>query len=1540
MIEQGHSMNQNVLNSNFRRPGGSTVRLFLALAAFAAFAISAALPAHSATRTWVCQWANNNWNVSTNWLPVGVPQNGDDLVFPGSARFDSINNMAALKVRAVTITAGVEIFGNAFTVSNSIIWTAGGFSRVAADLTLGGNVTITAPSASVRMGNINLNGFDLTLDFANNLEIEGSISGTGDVTKNGAGRLLLGGSGDNSFNGTFYHYGGELWAAKSPCFPGHFFSNGHTIVYSGGVFSPNHDIVLLSGALVESNTDYSNACANLTMVGARIEAFQMTLTVRSNIIVNASATTSEIIAKLDLGNTGHVIQIANGPATPDLGINYAGIIGGANGGFTKTGPGTLRCVQQSSSQGGLTVISNGVVEAGDFGSPLGTGRTIVHSNATLRLLGPGGGISNPLELHGTGVNGTNGALHIVGGGSTLQSSITVPFGATIRSESTVHAHSVLAGAGDIRFSGPGEFWNHGAANTLTGDIIIESGLFMLDKFNGSSVNPNSTIHVGTNGIFGGGAIAVLRNYESNQITGPVMIRSGSRWEIGSDTFEGAANVTMLGNAEILANGGTFQLDGTLTVQPQPGGSTARIHGGTVSFGAGATRTIAVQDIGGSPDNIELIISPSLLGGSAPVVKTGSGDLRISGLLSYNSPITVDAGDLRADIFGSLGTGTGATIVTNTGRLILEGASFDQEPLIINGGGGHDTDTGNIVIPDSSSWRAPITLNAELRAYAAAGQTWTVNSPISGSSAFVATGPGTVIFDWDTANTYTGSTWVRDGELRLTRDVANVAVPGDLYIGDNQGAAGSARVTTAPPNAQIADTSDVFIYPDGRLVITNTPAVEIIRTLRGSGEIIVSNATLRLNDSGSDSDYSGTFRGNGDLIKAGSGTFTMNGFCRLDGGVLSMFGGTTIIDGTMDGAPTPTLIDAYSGTALEGDGIAENVNVRSGAVLSPGPGYERFTADNVTLLPNANLFLEINGPTAGTTHDQLVARSSLSVTNAFLTLGLHYAPVEGDVITLVNNQSATPVRGTFSGRPQGSVFNEAGTTFLLSYTGGDGNDITLTVTNTELALASVRITGGNGNGVLDVGECNDLSLVLSNKSGLTLSGVSATLDSLTPGVIITKQQSGYPTFAVGSSRTNLTPFRISTTPEFTCGTVVQLRLTVNLGLQGSFTIPISLPSGTPGVVREFAPLILFPLSIPDLSSATSHVAVSAFNARIAKATVSLHLNHTFVGDLNLTLVSPLGKTVRLAARRGSSGDGYGTNCSPVTARTTFDDSSRNLLTAFVAPYVGTFKPEEPLAEFIGDEGNGLWALVLEDAAANDTGALVCWTLTLTPANCSGGAALPCDSCLPLVSGSIRSGSPTLTDRLIRDGRPSLCGDAKTCPGEANVAGAYRYVTHTFTNNGPATCVTVVMRNSCTNASLFASAYYSPFNPADLCANYLADVGVSGALSTMSFPVYANGVFTIVVNEVTPGGGCGNYNFEVHGLPCPPPVLHIAPATPGKVRLYWNYAGGEGYALQSTTNLLNGGATIFTNVPGTPALIGNTFNVTNATGGQRQFYRLVK
>ena len=137
----------------------------------------------------------------------------------------------------------------------------------------------------------------------------------------------------------------------------------------------------------------------------------------------------------------------------------------------------------------------------------------------------------------------------------------------------------------------------------------------------------------------------------------------------------------------------------------------------------------------------------------------------------------------------------------------------------------------------------------------------------------------------------------------------------------------------------------------------------------------------------------------------------------------------------------------------------------------------------------------------------------------------------------------------------------------------------------------------------------------------------------------------------------------------------------------------------------------PTAITDLSTVESSIVVSGLPRPITKVTVGFYLTHTFDGDLDISLIGPDGTAVELTSDNGGAGDNYGTACTP-TGRTTFDDAAATAITAGVAPFAGSFRPEAPLTAFNTKAANGTWKLRITDDAGLDVGSLACWTLAIT------------------------------------------------------------------------------------------------------------------------------------------------------------------------------------------------------------------------------------
>jgi hypothetical protein len=130
-----------------------------------------------------------------------------------------------------------------------------------------------------------------------------------------------------------------------------------------------------------------------------------------------------------------------------------------------------------------------------------------------------------------------------------------------------------------------------------------------------------------------------------------------------------------------------------------------------------------------------------------------------------------------------------------------------------------------------------------------------------------------------------------------------------------------------------------------------------------------------------------------------------------------------------------------------------------------------------------------------------------------------------------------------------------------------------------------------------------------------------------------------------------------------------------------------------------------------------------------------------------------------------------------------------------------------------------------------------------------------------TGTIGAGDTTQSGRTVRDGIPS------TCMGKINGlqnSTAVRRDAYNFT--APVTgCATVDMdMTGCGGATANSTEVvaYSPYNPAAPGTGIIGDPGFSTiGTGSFSFPVTNGQAFTIVVHEITVGGGCASYKFDL-------------------------------------------------------------------------------
>ncbi len=168
---------------------------------------------------------------------------------------------------------------------------------------------------------------------------------------------------------------------------------------------------------------------------------------------------------------------------------------------------------------------------------------------------------------------------------------------------------------------------------------------------------------------------------------------------------------------------------------------------------------------------------------------------------------------------------------------------------------------------------------------------------------------------------------------------------------------------------------------------------------------------------------------------------------------------------------------------------------------------------------------------------------------------------------------------------------------------------------------------------------------------------------------------------------------------------------NICGQGTFGTPFSFT--TIAVSCRTNETSNVPLSISQAGVSTQTASVQFVdNLPVADVNVSMRLDHTFVGDLVLTLISPAGTRVPLLV----STCGELNNIEAV-----FDDDGVDIVCSGNPVISGTVRPAGNLSTFNGESSLGEWQLEIQDTAAGDGGTLQSFSLEI----CVEGVVRPDD-----------------------------------------------------------------------------------------------------------------------------------------------------------------------------------------------------------------------
>lgn len=186
-----------------------------------------------------------------------------------------------------------------------------------------------------------------------------------------------------------------------------------------------------------------------------------------------------------------------------------------------------------------------------------------------------------------------------------------------------------------------------------------------------------------------------------------------------------------------------------------------------------------------------------------------GTVTLAGTNAFTGQTNVQGGTLRVLNSNGFGAASSGTVVAAGSTLALASIN-SSEPITINGG--KVTTTGAI----TPTLNGNITLGSGTSAFdIPSNANLTLNGVISGAGNLRKAGAGTLTIGGSSSNTFTGGSFINDGQVDLAKTGGANAFAGviGLQIGDGAGVAGSAFLQQTTSN-NFPNTYPVAVAPDG------------------------------------------------------------------------------------------------------------------------------------------------------------------------------------------------------------------------------------------------------------------------------------------------------------------------------------------------------------------------------------------------------------------------------------------------------------------------------------------------------------------------------------------------------------------------------------------------------------------------------------------------------------------------------------------------------------------------------------------------------
>jgi autotransporter-associated beta strand protein len=614
---------------------------------------------------------------------------------------------------------------------------------------------------------------------------------------------------------------------------------------------------------------------------------------------------------------------------------------------------------------------------------------------------------------------------------------------------------VISGSAGITKSGPGILDIAGdTSNTYTGTMTIVSGPAGIFK----SGLPGVTVTAITGDLVIGDGASVTTYYH-DQIADASNVTIGLGGTLALENVSEKLNSLSMTGGIVTTGAGMISVNHRIDVLASAQSSTIS---GTLAM-LNINPKIGVAD-GAAAD--DLVISASLLNPNGPLIKIGAG----TALISSSNPTmgNTDVGEGTLAISNGAALGGSTTVTMSKGATLdLRGAiSFAPAITTIAFPLGL-VDAARILASGNATMNGNVALGATLNYEVASGLNLLVNpqtitETVAGSAV---TKTGTGQLSYQANSSYTGGTTIAAGTLQAR----------------SSGALGSfgAVVVEAGATLDLYDNSPLAMgninygIPSGGLTIQGGGVggtAGALSKMAGSGPITLTGGAVNLAENAAVRVDAGDLRfqqattGSKMLTKQGAGVL---GLLAANNGLLS----AEVMEGSLFvlGSNTFNVLLTGGGSTLGGNGSVGSVLSNSGSLSAGILAAGALTTSDLTLGGSSTFDVDIDGNTPGDGagmsgfYDQTTVNGTVTLGGSLnLNVTGNFSPSLGGILTLIVNDAADAVIGTFDGLPEGGMITAGTNHFAISYVGGDGNDVVLRcILSTTTTVTSSTNPSNNG-----------------------------------------------------------------------------------------------------------------------------------------------------------------------------------------------------------------------------------------------------------------------------------------------------------------------------------------------------------------------------------------------------------------------------------------------------------------------------------------------